>query len=114
MSYKINGTTLAAQPASGKWVPQKAQGIDGGGHGIYPAYAEFEVTWEYISEDEFAELSGFFDGQGATGTVVVELPTYGSTGTYGYSGCVLRRPELDEYFQRSLSGVTMLIARIAV
>lgn len=113
-TFGFNGTTLSAQPTSHKWGNRETIGVDGSGRGIYPAYREYELKWDFLSTEEFREIYAFFQAIGQTGTVVASLPKYGDIDYtfYNYSGCVLREPEVGDYFQNYISDVKLLIVRI--
>lgn len=114
MTVKINGTTLAAQPASITWIDRESIGITGNGHGVYPGLRSCELRWDFLSASEFEEIHDFFENNNITGTVVVDLPKYKNTsyGDYSYSGTVLREPTFSEYFEQHYSNVSLLIVRI--
>lgn len=118
MAYKINDTLLTTQPTSGQWIPRESIGIDGSGHAVYPAYREFELQWDLIDLTSSYQLQDFFDNASVTGTVSVDLPKCKDAGSSGdsvfwqYSGCVLREPEFDRYFESHRASVRLLIARI--
>lgn len=112
----FNGTVLTAQPSSHKWIPGDLIGEDGSGRGIYAAYNQYELKWDFLTPAEFNEIYNYFLAIGQTGTVVATLPQFNATEYqfYSYSGTVLRKPEVGEYFQNYLSDVKMLIVRILV
>lgn len=114
MPYKINGTDITLQPTTGKWVDRREMGISGDGHAVYPSLREFELKWELISAADLNQLNTFFASIGVTGSAVVELPKWAApTWTfYAYSGCILREPEVSEYFEEHTTSVKMLVVRI--
>lgn len=114
MTYKINGTEILIQPTTGKWVARQAVGIDGAGHTIYPGVREFEMRWQLISPSGVNQLQTYFNGINPTGTAVVDLPQYGSPGYnfFSYSGCVLREPEQNTYFNEYHTDVLLLVSNI--
>lgn len=116
MTYKINGTTLTAQPTSGRWLERKELGISGSGHIIYPAIREFVFQWGVLSPVEFNQLYNFYLQVGTTGTVVVDLPQYGASSYtfFSYSGCTLSEPETGEYFAGYYTNVSMTVRNIRV
>lgn len=115
-TFGFNGTTLSAQPTSHKWIMSDQIGEDGSGRGIYAAYNQYELKWDFLTPAEFNEIYNFFQAIGQTGTVVASLPKFNDTTYvfYGYSGCVLRKPDVGEWFQNYVSDVRMLIVRILV
>ena len=44
-TFAINGTNFLLPPTESGWVGRNDFGIDGGGHPIYPAMREFEISW---------------------------------------------------------------------
>lgn len=116
MTYKINGTSITLQPSTGKWADREQIGVDGNGRAIYSAFRDFELTWELISVSDYQQLKNFFDTIGSTGTVVATLPQYGASSyaDYDYTGCVLRDPQVGEYFETYISNVKMLIVHVRI
>lgn len=114
MSYVINGTTLTLQPTTGKWDNRESIGVDGNGHAIYSGKRQFELRWGFMKMSEFNEILSLYDAIGSTGSAVVQLPKFDGT-SYAfqeYSGCVLREPEVGEYFEMYVSDVRLLIVKI--
>jgi len=100
MTYKVNGTTIATQPTTGRWIPRPQLGISGSGQAVYSGVREYELKWRLVNISDYNELTTFFNSIGNTGTVVVDLPQYGAA-TYtffSYTGCILREPEAGQYF----------------
>lgn len=114
MTYKINGTELDTQPTSGRWMPRDNLGIDGQGHAVYSSVREFELKWQASDPFLYDQLQTFYESQGNTGTSVVDLPYYvsGSYSFFSYSGCVLREPEMGEYFSEHHTDIFLLITNI--
>ena len=114
MLYKVDGTEIIPQPTSGQWLNRSPIGNDGNGRPIYPAVREFELQWQLISAADLNSLKTYFDAVGATGTAVVTLPTFqGATYTFfDYSGCVLREPQISEYFNEYTTGVILMVTKI--
>lgn len=116
--YKINDTQLTTQPTSGRWIPRESLGTDGNGHAIYPSLREFELEWDLIDLASSSQLQTFFDNAFVTGTVSVDLPKHNDSGVSGtsifwqYSGCVLREPDFDRYFESNRTAVRLLIVKI--
>ena len=114
MTYAIAGTALILQPETGKWIGRDSVGIDGSGHPIYPAVRKFEMRWGLMSPAEFQQIQNFYNAIGNTGTYVVALPEYGAT-TYvfkSYSGCTLREPEVEDFFEQYLTNATLLVLNV--
>ena len=114
MTYKINGTDIALQPTSGKWITRSNLGYDGNGHPIYAPKRKFELRWGLISQEDRNQLQLFFDAVAVTGTAVVDLPEYRSTSYifYSYSGCVINEPDIDEYFESYSTDMILLVTNI--
>lgn len=114
MTYQINGTDVPIPPTSGQWKSRDTIGVDGNGHAIYTGYREFELRWGLLSSPEFSTLQGFFNAIGVTGTATVALPQYGASSYtfYNYSGCVLREPEVGQYFETYVEDVKLEVMKI--
>lgn len=114
MPYAINGTSLTAQPESGEWKDRESIGIDGNGRPIYPGPREFEMKWGLISISDWQQLRTFFQAVGATGTVVASLPQYGASSWtfYSYSGCVLKEPQVGQYFEEYITDARLIVSKI--
>lgn len=112
--YQINGVDLTMQPTTGRWIPRQSLGIDGNGHAIYPGVREFEMTFILESPADYNQVWTYYNACGNTGTVVVSLPQFGAaTYTfYDYTGCVLREPEINQYFSTYHTQATLLITNI--
>lgn len=113
-SYRINGTDLLMQPTSGKWMPRPELGIQGDGHAVYPGVREFEMRFNLQSPGEYNQLINWFDAHQPSGTVVVDLPRFGYNiyDFYSYTGCVIREPEMNEYFNENHTEVVLLVTNI--
>ena len=114
MTYKVDGTAFTLQPTTGRWDNRESIGVDGNGHAVDPAFREFELRWVFMSVREFQQLQNFYDAIGNTGTAVLSLPKYGdsSYAFYDYTGCVLREPEVGEYFEQYVSDVRLLVVKV--
>jgi hypothetical protein len=115
MSYKVNGTEFTLQPETGQWNAQRSSyGTSGGGHGIYPRAKTFELKWGFLSASEFNQLLNFYLITSSTGTVVMDLPEYGSS-TYqfkSYSGTIIQEPETGSFFEGFYSDVRIIVNQI--
>ena len=116
MTFKLNGTELPIQPTEAKWNPRNILGVAGDGHAIYPGIRDFTMRWQLLDSSGTYILQNFFNGFGATGTIVADLPKYGNYGYafYAYSGCIMREPEFGSYFSENITNVTLDITRIRV
>jgi hypothetical protein len=114
MSVKINGSTLTLQPSRMNWVPRTTLGDSGKGNPIYAGPREFTLEWDLVNPSMFNELQNFYNALGLTGTAVVELPRYGfATYTFfAYTGCVVREPEMEEFFNEHQANISLLITNI--
>ncbi len=113
-SYGFNGTNLTLQPTTGKYVERSSYGIDGGGHGIYPAVRNFELYWQLIDPADAQQIINFYNLVGSTGVVTSCLPQWGAADFRftNYSGTTLMEPTVGEYFQGFITEVRMLILNV--
>ena len=95
MPYKINGVAFPIQP-------------------VYPGVREFEIRWGLLDATGTNQLQNFFETVFITGTAVVELSKYASPGWifYAYSGCLIREPEFNMYFNQYTQDVVLNITNI--
>jgi hypothetical protein len=112
----INGVQLILQPATQGWVSRDPLDIDGNGHPIYPSVRQYEMNWEFIDENSFGQILGFWTTQSLSGSVVATLPYWQPmSGTYmmnDYTGCVLYEPQGGDYFMGYRTNVKLLIGNI--
>jgi hypothetical protein len=115
VSYGVNGVEFLLQPESGRWDAKNDLGFDGNGHPIYPAVGEFTLSWGLVSPAEFEQMNNFYISS-STGTVVTDLPKWGGTPYqfYSYSGTIVQRPEVGEYFMGYMKDVKLVVSRIRV
>jgi hypothetical protein len=113
-SFKLNGTEFLMQPTTHRWLPRPILGVDGNGHAIYPGVREFEMRFNLQSPNEYNQLLSWFRSQEITGSATLELPGFGfdSYNFVPYSGCAVREPEMDVYFNENHSEVVLLITNI--
>ena len=114
MTYKINGVALTLQPTSGQWMPREIADVDGAGHPVYPAVREFELRWEIMSLADFDQIQEYYQMASNTGTLVVDLPRFGyPTYTfYSYTGCTIREPEINAYFEQYHTEIVLVVTNI--
>lgn len=114
MTYKVNGTAFPIQPTSGRWMPKQIFGLTGDGHAVYPGVREFEIRWGLLDATGTNQLQNFFETVFITGTAVVELPKYASPGWifYAYTGCLIREPEFNYYFNEYTQDVVLTVTNI--
>lgn len=112
-TFAINGTDLTLQPSTSKWLGRDDLGTDGNNRAIYPAFREYEMSFELMPVSDLAQLINA-QLSSVTGTLVMDLPQWGaSTYTFkSYSGTSAREPEIGEYFIDHVSSVRWLIANI--
>jgi hypothetical protein len=111
MTLKINGTQLTTQPSNSHWIERNQLGFDGNAHPVYVAPRQFEMSWDWMEADAFAQLIGFY--QGCTGTMSVDLPMWnGSTGGYATYTGTLREPSYTSSFEGTFGSVKLLILNI--
>lgn len=110
----FNGTTLLQQPTDHRWVARDVIGVDGNGNAIYVAPRQYEMKFDFLDTDAFNQLNGFFQAQGVTGTVTATLPKWDANPYQfqNYSGCVIREPEYENWFQNWYVGVRLLVVRV--
>lgn len=117
MVYKINGTEITIQPTTARWLQRYNLGRTGAGNAIYAQIREFEMRWQLVDQAQVKQLVTFFNSINYTGTVVVDLPEWGSlvSGAYvfkSYSGCVIDEPEFNVYFAEHSTDTILLISNI--
>jgi hypothetical protein len=113
-TYALNNVDLQLQPTTGKWTGKGDYGIDGGGHPVYSAFQNFELTWNLISTQDAKQIIDAYNLVGSTGTVISCLPEWGALDYVfkNYSGTTLREPEVGEYFEGYITSVSMTILNI--
>lgn len=113
-SYGVNGVNLTLQPTVGKWIARNQFGFDGGGHPVYSAVREFEMTFALSDPSEYDQILGFYESVKTTGTSVVDLPQYGASAYlfFSYSGCLIHEPEPSEYFNEAITSTRWTIGGI--
>lgn len=101
-------------PTEAGWVNRELIGISGNGRPTYPAVREFEMTWEYMDMDAFAQIQSVYNSIQSTGTVVVDLPKWGTTPYqfYSYSGCTIKEPEVGKFFEQHVNNVSLMILKV--
>ena len=110
-TFAINGTDLPILPTTSGWVQRDSLGFTGDGHPDYVGVREYRMEWQLISMTEAAQLQGFFDTLGVTGTASVDLPKYNTAPYqyYTYSGTTLSEPQMDIFFEQHEVSVSLLI-----
>ena len=101
----FNGTGLMLQPSSAHWNFSDALGFNGNGQGVYPGVQEFELVFNLESQQEWYELTNYFNMVSLTGSLTATLPDpYSPVFAYrNFSGCILRKPTMTEYFAEEYS-----------
>ena len=113
-SYGVNGIKLTLQPSQGVWEGLDIIGFDGDGRPIYPSVGEFTLSWGLMSTSELKQINDIYLSVSNTGTVVTELPKWGDTDYlyYAYSGTIVDRPTVGEYFMGYVTNVALVIGKI--
>lgn len=112
-SFAVNGTNLQLQPSTFRWGDRDIIGRDGMGRAIYPALGTFEMLWGLMSTGDLEQLISFAVAS-QTGTVIVDLPEWGNSGYLfqSYSGTLLDRPTVGEYFNTYVTDVRLTVTNI--
>ena len=112
--YKVNGTGIPLQPTTGRWLPRRLLSVDGNGRARYAPTREFELRWGLKNPGQRWQIQEWFQGIGATGTVVVDLPRYAWSAYefHPYSGVFIREPEDNVYFFQNYTEVVLLVTNI--
>lgn len=113
-TFAFNGTALLLMPTDSRWVSREVLGIAGDGRPVYPLPREYEMTWELMDMASFAQIQGFYDAISYTGTVVVDLPKYATSPYtfFSYTGCTLKEPEVDKFYETHVTNVRLLILKV--
>mgnify|MGYP001617658310 CR=1 FL=1 len=114
-TYAIQGTDLLTQPTTHRWLERDSFGIDGNAHPIYSSIRGYELGWQLISANDFAQIVTFYNTVQSTGTVAVDLPSWGASSYQfqRYSGCTLQEPTFDNFFNEHLEEARLLILNVA-
>lgn len=115
-TYAFNGTNLLLQPSSAVWRERRVLGYDGYNIPIYEPTYSFQLSWDAVTPDVYAQLWDFWVAASAAGSVTVFIPRKGVS-TYvfkSYSDCVLDEPTVKEYFAKHQMKVEQLIRNISV
>lgn len=113
-TFAINGTDFYLPPTEHRWMPRTMLGRDGAGHPIYSGVREYEMRWQLGTLTDFWQLQTWFNLMSNTGTLVVDLPTYGVSGAYtftSYTGCTITEPE-GAYFNEHNSDIILVVGNI--
>lgn len=113
-SFALNGSNLTLQPSTFGWENRDVLGTDGNGKPIYSALGSFQMYWGLMSTSELRQLILISDSVSATGTVVADLPEWGNADYYfkSYSGAVMQRPQVGEYFNTFVTDVRLVISNL--
>ena len=113
-SFSVNGVTLLMQPTEHSWVDRTNLGISGDARPTYPSVRQYQLSWNFMSMEEFAQLHSFFEYSQHSGTLVVDLPKYATTPYqfYSYSGCTMEEPKAGKFFESYASDVNLLILKV--
>lgn len=113
-TFAINGVELLAQPTEHKWVDRNSIGISGEARPVYPSVRQYELTWNFLSMEEFAQINTFYNSVASSGTVVADLPKWATYPYqfFSYSGCTLKEPTVGNFFVGYVSDVSLLILKV--
>ena len=113
-SFALNGANLTLQPSTFGWENRDTLGTDGNGRPLYSSLASFQLFWGLMSTSELRQLILISDTVSATGTVVSDLPEWGNNDYYfkSYSGTIIGRPQVGEYFNTYVTDVRLVISNI--
>lgn len=113
-SFALNGANLTLQPSTFGWEDRDSLGVDGNGRPIYSSLGSFQMYWGLMSTSELKQLVDVFDTVSSTGTVVSDLPEWGHNDYYfkSYSGTIMQRPQVGEYFNSYVTDVRLVITNI--
>jgi hypothetical protein len=114
-SFAINSVDFILQPTEHKWMPRTMLGRDGAGHPIYSGVREYEFRFQLGTLTDYWQLQQWFQLMSNTGTLVLDLPTYGISGAYtftSYTGCVISEPEAGTYFAEHKTDMTLIASNI--
>lgn len=120
--HRINNNQLPS-PTSGKWIIPVQKGIDGSGIKRYAKYHSYEMSWNLLGLVDFETLMTVWRGHYNSGTAEIRLPPYDFTsgtdwiitgGFINVTGCIVDRPEFDQYDNKNHRGVKMLIRKISI
>ncbi len=113
-SFALNGSNLTLQPSTFGWENRDGLGTDGNGKPIYSALGSFQMYWGLMSTSELRQLILISDAVSATGTVVADLPEWGNADYYfkSYSGAIMQRPQVGEYFNTFVTDVRLVISNL--
>lgn len=114
MAYGIAGVDFTLQPTDGRWMLDEPIGMSGDGHPIYPNVTMFQLVWGLMDIPAFNEIYNYYQLVGLTGTLVSTLPNIegASYGFKNYSGTVMQRPVVGEYFTQHVKDVRVMITNI--
>jgi hypothetical protein len=111
MTFAINNTNLITQPSDHYWMERTNLGYDGNGHPIYPTPRQYEMDWDWLEVDAFAQLEGFY--LSCTGTCQISLPCWGSaTGGFATYSATLREPTYSKSFEGFYGSVKFIALNV--
>lgn len=111
MTFAINNTNFITQPSNHKWLDRTLLGTDGNAHAIFPAVRQYELDWDWLEPDGFAQLIGFY--LSCTGTCQITLPCWNSaTGGYASYSATLREPTYSNSFEGYYGGVKLIALNV--
>lgn len=113
-SFGVNGINFILQPTDSQWGNREELGIDGGGHPIYPAFREYELSWALARPEDVKQLIDVYRSVGNTGSATFDLPEWGADGYkfVSYSGCTMNEPKVGKYFNEYITDVKLTIMKV--
>jgi hypothetical protein len=114
MTYKLNNVQLDPQPTTGRWLERELIGLTGDGRPVYEPTRQFEMEFNLLSATGYSVLQDNWLTIDVTGTLVIDLPKYGSA-TYefrSYSGCFIHEPNSGPYFTEHRFDTRLLVTNI--
>lgn len=114
--FQINGNSIP-NPTESKWVLPEVRGIDGFGYKRFDPFYSYELRWDFLTQEEFySGVWRIYQGHFLSGGARVQLPSYDNP-TYGfetYSGTIMDRPEIGNYYQNHVRDVKLTIRKIRI
>lgn len=114
-TFSINGTILNTYPTEHQWVDKDIIGFTpDSATPIYPAVRKYQMNWSLMSTTDFEQIYTAYINSRYSGTVVVDLPQYGSSSYVfkSYTGCALQEPAAGKFYEGYISDVVLVINKV--
>lgn len=114
-TFSINGTVINTPPTEHQWIGRDIIGYTPDeATPIYPGVRKFEMNWALMSMTDFAQIYNAYNNIRTSGTVIVDLPQYGSASYVfkSYTGCAMEEPVAGKFFEGYVTDVVLIINRI--